>query len=385
MIRFVVLARVCSMVAVSLSALSGCGDRATAPVASNTEEVFSTEIPREIRDRVAELRRVASAPDGGVSYWVGQGDGQVVELPPASVDGLAAALAAAGNNGTVLVRAGLHTESGMVTVTKKVKIIGEPGAILEFSTTPHPLGDLNPSLYLNHANDVVVWGVEIRPSGTEGGTAILMNKATHALIANNLLRNQQTGIFNQNADHAMIVGNTIIITPTAAAQNGIANCNGKDVTIATNEVSNGVFGIWACDEKGFLLGNNVHENFIGIILCKVPAPPNGYTLPGGQAIGSDKPGGKWIVTGNTATGNGWGYLVIDGANKNTLVNNAASASGFYDVEFTGDTYRFGFLTPASFNNRFEAGSYPAIVVKNCGNNNTIIGGQLVNINTDPCF
>lgn len=57
----------------------------------------------------------------------------------------------------------------------------------------------------------------------------------------------------------------------------------------------------------------------------------------------------------------------------------------YDVELTAETYRFGFLTPASFNNTFIAGSYLNIIVKNCGNNNTIIGRQSVNINNDPCF
>lgn len=203
------------------------------------------------------------------------------------------------------------------------------------------------------------------------------------MIGNNTFRDQQVGVFVDGADHSTIWGNTIICAATTTAPMGIINCNGKHVSIANNDVTNGLFGIWACDEQGFLLSNNAHGNFIGIILCKVPA--GAYSLPGGELVGSDRPGGRWLATGNQATGNGWGYLIIDSANRNTLVNNAASGSGFYDVEFTGDTFRFGFLTPASFNNTFVAGSHPNIVVKNCGNNNTIIGGVLVNNTADPCF
>ena len=56
----------------------------------------------------------------------------------------------------------------------------------------------------------------------------------------------------------------------------------------------------------------------------------------------------WLVNGNSATSNQWGYLIIDGANNATLVNNAASSNAVYDMEFAGDSMRFGFLTPTSF-------------------------------------
>lgn len=363
--------------------ISGC-QQEPPPAAMTVEDQQVLTVPPEVEEQLALFERIASEPDRGESYWIGQLDGQVVELPAGSVNGLAAALAAAGNNGVVLVRSGMHTESGMVTVSQKVRIIGQAGAIMVFDTDPDPNDiDLNPALRVLNANHVTIWGLEIRPQGAAGGTAVLLEGAHHALVANNTFRDHQNGVFVEHADHSMIWGNTIICAPSTAGPMGVVNCNGKHVTVASNDITNGLFGVWACDERGFLLNNNTHGNFIGIILCKVPA--GGYRLPGGQLIGSDESGARWLATGNQSNGNQWGYLVIDSANRNLLLNNGASGNAVYDVELTADTYRFGFLTPASYNNRFVAGSYPNIVVKNCGNNNTIIGGQLVNNNNDPCF
>jgi len=117
----------------------------------------------------------------------------------------------------------------------------------------------------------------------------------------------------------------------------------------------------------------VHENFIGIILCCVP--DEGFTLPGGELVGSALSGTQWKATGNNATGNlDAGYLVIDGANNNLLVANNASNNGTYDIDLTADTYRFGFLTPASFENRVIAAPFANIRIKDCGNDNIISGG-----------
>ena len=366
----------------------GCSDQEPAPVASPQPETSANDISQELRAELAQLEHIASMPDRGTSYWVSDAPGinrptSIVELPAGSIDGLAAALASAGNNGTVLIRAGTHTESGMATISERVRLIGEPGAIMMFDTPPDPTGyDVHPAIRVL-ASHVTIWGLEIRPPGSAGGTAILLKNSQHALIANNTFRDQHLGVFVDGGDKSMVWGNTIVCAPTTTDPMGIVNCNGKQVHIAGNNVTNALFGIWACDENGVLVGNNVHANLIGIILCKVPA--NAYTLPGNETVGSDAPGAGWVVTGNQATGNFWGYLVIDSANRNLLTNNAASNSIVYDVELTADTFRFGFLTPASYDNRFIAGSNPNIVVKNCGNNNTIVGGQLVNNTTDPCF
>ncbi len=55
---------------------------------------------------------------------------KAVEIPAGSADALAAAIAEVRDGGVVLLRSGQHTESRTVTVDHRVKIVGEPGAIL---------------------------------------------------------------------------------------------------------------------------------------------------------------------------------------------------------------------------------------------------------------
>ena len=89
------------------------------------------------------------------------------------------------------------------------------------------------------------------------------------------------------------------------------------------------------------------------------------------------------------TRSGWsihevlGHL-IDSANNNLLVGNTGSGNAVYDCELTGDTFRFGFLTPAAYENSVFI-SDPSYTVKDCGNDNTVLGGDQVDITADPCF
>ena len=315
--------------------------------------------------------------------------GRTVKLPAGSHDGLVAAIAEAGKRGTVKVEAGLHTESQTVTITHEVRIIGAPGAIFEFDTQPlPPAGELDPALHIKNADDVVIWNLEIRPKASVGGTAILVEDSKDAIIGRNTLRDHQFSVMLEGGDEAEIYKNTIIassgwLSGNPAAVHGIVVINGRKVEVEKNDISSALFGLWACDEKGEAEHNTFHENFIGLILCKVPE--NAFTLPGGRLVGSALSAGKWKVEDNNATGNfDAGYLMIDGANNNRLQDNDASNNGTYDIELTGDTFRFGFLTPKSFENKVVAGKFQNIRIKDCGENNTVIGGQLVDNSADPC-
>jgi hypothetical protein len=76
--------------------------------------------------------------------------------------------------------------------------------------------------------------------------------------------------------------------------------------------------------------------------------------------------------------------VIDGANRNTLSNNAASSNSAYNIELAGDSLRFGFLTPMSFENTLHVGGDRGLVIKDCGQNNRILGNAtLVDTSADP--
>ena len=144
-----------------------------------------------------------------------------------------------------------------------------------------------------------------------------------------------------------------------------------------------LFGIWACDDLGVCAFNETSGNYVGIILCKVPA--NAWRLPDGSTVGASQSAARWLTAYNFTNNNfAYGLLVIDSANHNVVTSNQSTGNGVYDVEFTGDTYRFGFLTPAAFDNTFVAGLYPNTIVKDCGNNNVIIGGQKVDNTAQPC-
>ncbi len=314
--------------------------------------------------------------------------GNIVELPAGSEDGLAAAIAAAGPGGVVLVKSGLHRESGTVTITHAVGIVGEAGAILEVDTQPlPPASAIDPALHILNARAALIWGLEIRPKQSIGGAAILAENSLHVVIANNSIYDHQFSVMLEQADRAVIWRNTVSATTAWQVSffevHGIVVINGDDARIVENNVSNAFFGVWACDRDGVALRNTMQANFVGLILCNVPQ--QAFPLPGGNLAGSETSATGWLVRGNQARGNfDAGYLVIDNANRNLLAHNDASGNGTYDIELTGDSFRFGFLTPKSFENKVVAGRFQNLKIKDCGENNTVIGGQLVDNSQDPC-
>lgn len=156
--RAIVFSMVATVGVLLIGATIFIGCEQQAPVTSApTPQEEQYAVPSDVLNEIAELRQIASAPDGGLAYWTSGTDAPPVYLPAGSVDGLAAALAAAGNNGTVIVRAGTHTENGMVTIGRKVRIIGEVGAIMEFNTSPDPAAIIvAPALQVLNANHVTI-------------------------------------------------------------------------------------------------------------------------------------------------------------------------------------------------------------------------------------
>jgi len=306
--------------------------------------------------------------------------GKTVPLQKGSVDGLAGAIAAAGPGGTVIVLPGNHFESHTVTITTPVSILGKRGAVILSTTTPDPdYVIVDAALHVKGASGAVLRGLELRPTVADSGnTAIVIEDASDVQVAGNTISGYQGGVLIQNGDRASITGNTI-----SASFMGVVDINGADVQITNNRIADAAngFAIWACDLNGQAYGNMVSNSFIGIIACNVP--PGGVII-GGVPYGSLHPGTNWAIHDNFASDNLWGYLVIDGANHNTLTNNAASGSGVYDMELTGDTERFGFFTPGSYDNTVNAGNNQ-ITIKDCGVNNTINGGIPIDTTADPCY
>jgi hypothetical protein len=234
--------------------------------------------------------------------------GVTVTLPAGSVDGLAAAIAAAGPGGRVLVKSGAHTESGPVVIPHTLLLEGEPGAVITSTTTPAiaPTDPLLAALHVRGAASVRIQGLDLRASGAFGNTAILLEDAPNAVVGGNRMSDYQFGIILQNADKAAIDQNVIAIHTgwqggAYGSAFGITVINGDQVKVTGNDVSGGLFNIWACDVNGSLLFNRVHDGFIGIILCKVPE--GGFVMPDGETVGAESSADGWMCRKNVATNN----------------------------------------------------------------------------------
>ena len=329
---------------------------------------------------LSELHRIARMPLAGT--------GKLVEVPAGSSDALAAALASAGPNGTVLLRAGVHSESGTVEITQTVTLAGEVGAVLQSATNPLPADEVHPALWVHGASGVVIRGIEMRPAGTIGNTGILLHNSPNASIFSDNIHDYEFSVVVEKSDQAKIWSNRVACStawlggaiPEAL---GITVVNGSNAVIADNNVTGGLFGIWPCDEGGKVLGNKSSSCLEGIILCRVPAWS--FELPDGSYAGSAQSTTRCLAQGNETFNNfAAGILVIDGAHDSKIVDNNSHDNGTYGVEMSGDSYRFGFLTPSCFNCTFVAGTHPNVKVKNCGNNNQVNGGILVDNAVDPC-
>jgi hypothetical protein len=381
-----------TFLAFTLSAITALGCSSEVPLAPAPDAPGATrqivQIPHVDRAELDHMEQLAAMPDGGLAV-IGQGL-KMVEVPDGSVNALAAAIAQAGPNGMVLLKSGTHTETATVKIQFAVHVIGEEGA--ELVTSAGGLSNIEPfpvvpALHIT-AGRVSVQNVAMRPASGDGNTAILVEGASHTTLFRNRMTGYQFGVLVASGDHSRIWANSIVTTSawqTGAVANafGITLVNGAHASVMDNDVSNSLFGIWPCGAQGELAFNSAHGNFVGIILCRVPEAL--IELPGGTSTGAEFSSKDWVAVHNTTTGNfTTGFLVIDGASNNVIANNASSGNGAYDVELTGDSHRFGFLTPGSFENTFIAGAFSNIEVKNCGFNNTIIGGALVDNTLEPC-
>jgi hypothetical protein len=317
-----------------------------------------------------------------------------IELPAGSTDALAQAVTNVCAGGVIYLKTGVHTENKMITISKSVILIGEKGAVLKVKSSISPIDTvnfvttLNPALHFFNAPRSAVLDLEIQPIDGDGATAILFENSHESAAIRCKISKFQGAVMVEKSDRMAIMRNTIVSstswqTSPVPFSESIVIINGKSAYISDNEVSNALFGIWPCDEWGTCERNFTHGNFLGIILCNVPS--GGYKLPSGRGVGAQIPTKACKVRNNKSTENLWGILVIDGANNNLIENNDATRNANYDIELTTDSYRFGFLTPMSFNNTVDVGSFSTVRVKDCGRNNKVIGGVKIDNAVDPCF
>ncbi len=313
-------------------------------------------------------------------------------LPAGSADALAEAIANTCEGGVIYLKSGIHTESQSVVIQKSVKIVGEAGAVLKVQSELSPVDTatgnipVHAALHILNAPGTLIQDIAIEPLGSDGGAAILIENASQSAVIHCNITAHQFGIILEKSDRIALMRNTIVVssawqTGLVSDAHGIVVMNGKSAYASDNDISNALFGIWACDKWGTCERNSTHENYIGIILCKVP---NGsMRLPGGQVTGAEFSATLWKTRQNHSYNNfDAGYLIIDGSNNNLLENNDGGNNATYDYEIVGDSYRFGFFTPFAFDNILYA--KPGQTVKNCGQNSTVIGGVAVDTGVDVC-
>ncbi len=326
-------------------------------------------------------------------YWT--------EVPAGSEDALQTAIDNTCEHGVVYLKSGSHTELSTVSINKSIKIIGEDGATLSLNsgTIQFPEDPVNyaltmdPGIYIKDAPSTLIQNVTIIPSnGNENGngsTAILINNSPHSAVMQSQITDFQFGVVIVNSDQITAMFNTI---ETAKEEwynelildaYGIMVVSGKSIYISQNDFSDAVMGVWASDQWGTISNNAFHDSFIGMLLCLVPPY---VIMPDGAVEGAPTPAEGWKVRNNDASDNlTVGYLVIDGAIKNTLTNNTASNNGTYDIELAGDSYRFGYLTPRSIKNSVVVGSANGIIIKDCGEGNEVSGNAtMVDTSVDAC-
>lgn len=312
-----------------------------------------------------------------------------VVVPAGSVDGLAAAIAEAGPGGEVVLAAGVHHISSTVMVDIPVSIVGEDGAILESATSSLETGlyVVEAALHIKGADGASVRNLTIQaPAGATANTGIMIESSTDVKIMDNQIIAHQQGILIHQGDRAILKRNAIQIVSDpnyeGVVESGIVVINGKHVNVKDNWVSGASIGIWVSDENGDASGNTTQGNGLGFVLCH----PRGFSISDAYVEAAISATG-WHIYQNNSVGNLWVYLVVDGCNKNILTNNSAALNSMYDMELTGDTMRFGFLAPESYDNIVVQGlNYRGLKIKDCGTNNKIYGHvNLVDTTADPCF
>jgi hypothetical protein len=307
----------------------------TTPPQYLTDEHHYYEPSKELLASYDALRNPQSLKTRSACDWI--------EIPAGSTDALAQAVTNVCAGGVIYLKAGNHTETKAITITKSVKIIGETGAVLKMKSqltindSVTGATTLNPNLHILNAPRTLIQDLDIQPIGEDGATAILLENSNESAIMRCKITKFQYAVMVEKSDRVAIMRNTIINkgawqTVPGAGGESVVIINGKSAYISDNNVSNALFAIWPCDEWGTCERNITHGSLIGIILCNVP--PGGYILPSGRGVGAQVPSKAYKVRNNKSMENQWGILVIDGANNNIIENNDVARNAVYDIELT---------------------------------------------------
>jgi len=321
-------------------------------------------------------------------------DCESIRIPAGSTDALAQAIADICEGGKIYLEPGLHTETEPLTITKSIKLIGLEEAVLriqapalQLSSDSSTLLAMIPALHILDAPRTLIQNLTMEPLNEDGGAAIVLENSDACGIMKNNMSGFQSNILIEQSDRVVVMKNTIVSRmpwglsgqPVAF---GVLNSSGKSTYIAQNDISGALWAIFVSDVWGTIERNDLHDNNFGVNICGWRAA---YILPNGTIPVKEESAIDWKIKNNTIFDNmNTGILVIDGSNSNTIKNNDLSGNGMQDIELTTITTRNGFVATASFENKVDAGSYPTITIKDCGNDNEIDGGVLIDTAVSIC-
>lgn len=358
------------------------------PIAVDVAGEQAKAIEAEIQKVEAALQLELAAIEQEIAEFSKR---STVTVPAGSVDALAAAIEQAGRNGTVILEGGLHAESSTVVIPHRIKLVGQPGAILEVNTGLHNFATtaLDPALHVLNARRTYITGIDIRAAGQAGGVAILVEDSPRTIISKNQISNYQFGVILEASDYVYILRNEVSGTPLwqsgeAPFATGILTMKGDNAVVSGNKTSGFFIGVWACSRYGRVTGNESFGNFLGIILCT--ATPGGWQLPSGELSGSDFSAFRTRIYFNNSHDNAdVNIQAIDGANNNLVALNRAANPGRVDYEFAAETDRYSlpFTLPETFDNRALIPAENTYV--DCGTNNSIFGGDEIPASEASCF
>ncbi len=149
-------------------------------------------------------------------------------------------------DGDVLVLRGEH--SGPVRIGRKVRLEGEPGAVI--------LGSGQGSVFTVSAPDAAIRGLTIRGSGMDldkmDAGVFLEQTARGAIVENNRIEGNLYGIYIHGAENAVARGNTIVGLREGRlneAGNGVSVWNAPGAQVIDNDISFGRDGIFVNTSK----------------------------------------------------------------------------------------------------------------------------------------
>nr|AWJ66308.1 nitrous oxide reductase maturation protein [uncultured bacterium] len=167
------------------------------------------------------------------------------------------AIAAADNGDEIKIKAGTYKEHS-ITISKSLDIVGEGEVIVD--------GENLGTIFTINADHFSIQGltiINVGQSYTKDFSALLVHKANHFTIKNNIFKNVFFGIMIEKSHHGVIEGNKVSGNGTSESNsgNGVHIWHSSNMVVRNNEVSHLRDGIYFEFVTESMVNDNLsHDN-----------------------------------------------------------------------------------------------------------------------------